>query len=63
MGSTRLASLGAKAHDPANCDKELEEDLADPTPMILDVPRDVAMSPVLAARGLWVLLGMTKPPF
>ena len=63
MGSSRLTSIGAKAHDPANCDKELEEDLADRTPRILYVVRDVAMSPVLSARGLWVILGMTEPPF
>ena len=63
MGSTRLTSIGEKAHDPANCDKELKEDLADRTPRILYVPRDVVMSPVLAARGVWVFLGMTEPPF
>jgi hypothetical protein len=63
MGSARLTSIGAKAHDPANCDRELKEDLADRTPRILYVPRDVVMSPVLAARGLWVMLGMTEPPF
>ena len=63
MGSSRLTSIGAKAYDPANCDKELKEDLADNTPRILYVPRDVIMSPVLAARGVWVLLGMTEPPF
>lgn len=63
MGSTKLASIGAKAHDPVNCEKELEEDLADRSPKILYIPRDVAMSPVLGARALWVLLGMTEPPF
>jgi hypothetical protein len=63
MGSTRLTSIGEKAHDPANCDKELKEDLADRTPRILYVPRDVVMSPVIAARGVWVMLGMTEPPF
>ena len=63
MGSGRLTSIGAKAHDPATCDKELDEDLADRTPKILYVPRDLAMTPVLTARGLWVLLGMTVPPF
>ena len=63
MGSSRLTSIGAKAHDQANCDKELDEDLADRTPKILYVPRDLAMAPVLGARGLWVLLGMTEPPF
>jgi len=63
MGSTRLTSIGPKAQDPVTCGNELEEDLADPTPRILYAPRDVAMSPVIAARGVWVLLGMTRPPF
>ena len=63
MGSSRLTSIGATAHNPANCEKELEEDLADPTPRILYVPRDVAMSPVIAARALWAMLGLTRPPF
>ena len=63
MGSTRLAAIGEKAHDPATCDKELEEDLADRTPRILYVPRDIATSPVLLARGVWALLGRTEPPF
>jgi len=63
MGSARLTSIGEKAHDPANCDKELEEDLADRTPRILYAPRDIVMSPVVAARGVWALLGMTEPPF
>ena len=63
MGSSRLTSIGAKAHDQANCDKELDEDLADRTPKILYVPRDLAMAPVLGARGLWILLGLTEPPF
>jgi hypothetical protein len=63
MGSSRLSSIGPRAQDPATCEKELQEDLADPTPRILYVPRDVAMSPVIAARGLWVFLGMTQPPF
>ncbi len=63
MGSSRLTSIGEKAHDRAECDKELEEDLADRTPRILYAPRDVIMSPVIAARGLWAVLGMTEPPF
>jgi hypothetical protein len=63
MGSARLTSIGAKANDPVNCDKELEEDLADRTPRILYVPRDVVMSPVIGARGFWALLGLTEPPF
>jgi hypothetical protein len=63
MGSPRLGSIGPTAQNPANCEKELKEDLADGTPRILYVPRDVLMSPVIAARGLWVALGMTRPPF
>ncbi len=62
-GSSRLTSIGEKAHDPAECDKELKEDLADRTPRILYVPRDVVMLPVIAARGMWNLLGMSEPPF
>lgn len=63
MGSSRLASIGPEAQDPATCDRELEEDLADRTPRILYVPRDIAMSPVIAARAVWVFLGRTWPPF
>ena len=63
MGSTRLTSIGPNAQDPANCKRELEEDLADRTPRILYVPKDVVMSPVIAARGVWVFLAMTRPPF
>ena len=63
FGSTRLASIGPQAQDPSTCKRQLEEDLADQTPRILYVPKDVIMSPVIAARGVWVLLGMTKPPF
>ncbi len=63
MGSSRLTSIGEKAHDRAECDKELKEDLADRTPRILYAPRDVIMSPVIAARGLWTVLSMTEPPF
>jgi hypothetical protein len=63
MGSTRLTSIGPQAQDAATCDRELAEDLDDRTPRILYVPRDVVMSPVIAARGVWVLLGMTRPPF
>jgi hypothetical protein len=63
MGSPRLTSIGPQAQDPATCDREFEEDLADHTPRILYVPRDVVMSPVIAARGVWVFLGMTRPPF
>ena len=63
FGSTRLETIGPQAQDPATCSRQLEEDLADQTPRILYVPKDVIMSPVIAARGVWVLLGMTKPPF
>lgn len=63
MGSSRLSSIGPEAQDPATCDKELEEDLDDRTPRILYVPRDLAMSPVITARAVWVFLGMTRPPF
>jgi hypothetical protein len=63
MGSTRLTSIGPQAQDPATCEREFEEDLADGTPRILYVPRDVVMSPVIAARTLWVSFGMTRPPF
>ena len=63
MGSTRLTSIGPEAQDPATCERELDEDLADRTPRILYVPRDVVMSPVIAARAVWVFLGMTRPPF
>jgi hypothetical protein len=63
MGSSRLSSIGPKAQDPATCDRELDEDLADRTPRILYVPRDIAMSPVIGARAVWVFLGMTQPPF
>ena len=62
-GSVRLASIGPAAHDPANCWNEFEEDLEDRTPRILYVPRDVAMSPVIAARGFWGLIALTRPPF
>ena len=63
MGSPRLSSIGPKAQDPVNCDAELDEDLADRTPRFLYAPRDVVMSPVIAARAVWTLLGRTRPPF
>src|SRR6266540_192120 len=63
MGSTRLTSISPQAQHPATCDRELEEDLADRTPRILYVPRDLVMSLVIAARGVWVFLGMTEPQF
>jgi hypothetical protein len=63
MGSPRLASTGPAAQEQATCDRELKEDLADSTPRILYVPRDVVMTPVITARAMWVLLGRTRPPF
>ena len=63
MGSTRLESIGAEAQDPAVCKQQLIADLADQTPRILYVPKDIIMSPFIAARGMWVLLGMSRPPF
>jgi hypothetical protein len=63
MGSSRLASVGPNAFDPVRCEQELKEDLADPTPRILFIPRDVAMAPVITARIVWGFLGRTQPPF
>jgi hypothetical protein len=62
-GSARLTSIGPTAHDPRTCGNEFEEDLGDRTPRILYVPRDIVMSPVIAARGLWSLIALTRPPF
>jgi hypothetical protein len=63
MGSPRLTSVGPKAQNQANCAREFEEDLADRTPRILYVPRDVAMFPVIAARTVWGVAALTDPPF
>jgi hypothetical protein len=63
LGSTRLSSVGSEAQDPATCERELEEDLADRTPRILYAPKDLLMSPVIAARIVWVAFGMSRPPF
>ena len=63
MGSPRLASIGPEAQDRKTCQTQLDEDLADPTPRILYVPRDVVMSPVITARAVWVFFGRTRPPF
>jgi hypothetical protein len=63
MGSSRPADIGATAQDRATCNKELAEDLADQTPRILYIPRDVIMAPIIAARVAWVAFGMTRPPF
>jgi hypothetical protein len=63
LGSTRLGSVGPQASDPAKCDQELNEDLADNTPRLLYIPRDIAMAPVMTARFFWGLLGGTQPPF
>jgi hypothetical protein len=62
-GSPRLTSIGPGARDPELCRRQLDEDLDDATPRILYVPRDVVMSPVIAARGLWGLVGLTPAPF
>jgi hypothetical protein len=63
MGSSRPASIGATAQDSATCNKELTEDLADQTPRILYIPRDIIIAPVIAARVIWVAFGLTQPPF
>jgi hypothetical protein len=63
MGSSRPADIGPTAQNPATCNKELTEDLADQTPRILYIPRDIIMTPVVAARVIWVALGLTRPPF
>ena len=62
MGSTW--SIGPQAQDPTICEQQLQEDLADQTPRILYVPKDVIITPfIVTARAAWVLLGRTKPPF
>jgi hypothetical protein len=58
-----MTSIGSRAQDPATCQRELEEDLADKTPRILYIPRDVLMSPVIAGRAAWSLIGLTRAPF
>ena len=63
LGSTRLSSVGAKAQNQANCAQELKEDLDDPTPRILYVPKDLIMAPVIFARTMWVGVGSVRPPF
>jgi hypothetical protein len=63
LGSTRMASVGGTAQDPATCQRELKEDLDDPTPRILYIPRDVIMSPIIAARIAWGLVGLAQAPF
>ena len=63
MGSSRPADIGATAQNRATCNYELEQDLADQTPRILYVPRDVIMAPVIVARVAWVAFGLTRPPF
>lgn len=63
FGSARLGSVGAQAHERVTCERELSEDLADPTPRILYIPRDVVMSPVILARIVWGFVGRTQPPF
>lgn len=63
LGSTRLSSVGAKAQNYHNCAQELKEDLDDPTPRFLYVPKDIIMAPVIAMRALWVGAGNVRPPF
>ena len=63
MGSSRPADIGPTAQNRATCNKELAEDLADQTPRILYIPRDIIMTPVIAARVMWVAFGLTRPPF
>jgi hypothetical protein len=63
LGSTRMASVGPPAQDPATCQRELMEDLNDRTPRFLYIPRDVMMSPIIGARSAWGLVGLTEPPF
>jgi hypothetical protein len=63
MGSTRPENIGPTAQNPATCNKELAEDLADTTPRIVYVPRDIIMTPVITARVLWVAFALRQPPF
>ena len=63
MGSTRAENIGPTAQNPATCQKELAEDLADTTPRIAYVPRDIIMTPVITARILWVAFALRQPPF
>jgi hypothetical protein len=63
MGSSRPADIGPTAQNPATCNRELAEDLADQTPRILYIPRDIIMAPVITARVIWVAFGLTQPPF
>ncbi|MBM4260428.1 MAG: hypothetical protein FJ145_03195 [Deltaproteobacteria bacterium] len=63
LGSTRLSSIGPKAQNYRNCADELKEDLDDPTPRVLYLPKDIIMAPVLFARSLWVGTGNVRPPF
>lgn len=63
MGSTNLASVGPDAFNSATCEKEFKEDVADQTPRILYIPRDLIATPIIAARFVWQFLGRTQPPF
>jgi hypothetical protein len=63
MGSSRPADIGATAQNPVTCSKELKEDLADQTPRILYIPRDIIMAPIITARVIWVAFALTQPPF
>ena len=64
MGSTKLELVGsAQAHDPSVCQQQLDEDLADQTPRFLYIPKDLIATPIITARAIWTLFGMTTPPF
>ena len=64
MGSTRVASIGPQAHDRSVCQQQLDEDLADQTPRFLYIPKDFFIdAPIITARAIWTLFGMTTPPF
>jgi hypothetical protein len=53
----------AQAHDPSACQQQLDEDLADQTPRFLYIPKDLIATPIITARAIWTLFGMTTPPF
>jgi len=63
VGSSRLTSIGPDASNPATCEREFDEDLADPISRIAYLPKDIVMIPVHAARFVWAIVGRTEPPF
>jgi hypothetical protein len=63
VASSRLTSIGPDASNPARCEREFDEDLTDPTPRIVYVPKDIVMIPVHAARFVWAIVGRTEAPF